>query len=90
MASVVAAAQAIEQLHSAILIGTIVIIMLVAAAISAMVNVSRNAKCRWCEHCRREEREAEERERRERHRRHHAIGDTTAEDCTNGDCPGRK
>lgn len=63
---------------------------LVLFGIAGMINIWKNQRCRWCPHCTREEQEREARRRETRHQSFHQYRSDRAEDCRDGECPGRR
>lgn len=72
-------------------LGSGVVLMLLAASLVMMRNVSRTARCRWCEHCRRAEDDEKVHRDAIRHQSYHQFTDRAAASaCQREDCPGRQ
>lgn len=67
-----------------------VIAAITTAAILLMYNVHRNRSCPKCDHCKREARKQKEAGAEQRHKNYHFWTTTSASDCKDEDCIGRK
>lgn len=67
------------------------VIVMAFCAVCLMVDLNRHATCRWCPHCKRESDEKQMVIERKKHEQYHFFGGhTTAADCSDGECPGRR
>ena len=71
------------------MLGSGVVVVLVATSIVMMRNVSQGVRCRWCEHCQRAEDEERTHRLAVRHESYHRLTDGAPSSCHREDCPGR-
>jgi len=71
------------------MLGSGVVVTLVAASIVMMRNISQTARCSLCEHCRRAEDEERAHRLAIRHESYHRFTDGAPSACRRDDCPGR-